>query len=291
MRGLEKLHPVTELCYFAGVMSIGMLSLHPALIALSLLGCTVLLLLQGRMSLRTAAAGILIFLLMSLLNPLFYHDGVTVLFVINDRPFTLEAFLYGMAASGMIVGMIGWFRLLSGMLTSDKLMYLLGGISPSFALTVSMALRFVPLFARQGERIHRAQLGLGLYRDENLPDAAAGRAREFSILTTWALENGVITADSMAARGYGTGRRTRYAIFRFTRADAAFLSVSLILTAAALWGIFGGSLRFEYYPEITLPEHSLLAQAAMAAYGMLCLLPVLAEGGERIQWHCLRSKI
>ena len=106
-------------------MSVCMLSLHPALIILSLLGCLTLLLLHNQVKARTLAASLGLFTALTLLNPLFYHDGITVLFVINDRPFTLEALLYGAAAAGMILSMVGWFRLLSRALTSDRLLYLL----------------------------------------------------------------------------------------------------------------------------------------------------------------------
>ena len=113
MRSLGELHPLSVFCYFAGVMSVSMLSLHPALIILSLLGCLTLLLLHNQVKARTLAASLGLFTVLTLLNPLFYHDGITMLFVINDRPFTLEALLYGAAAAGMILSMVGWFRLLS----------------------------------------------------------------------------------------------------------------------------------------------------------------------------------
>ena len=291
MRSLGDLHPASIFCYFAGVMCVGMLSLHPGLIILSLLGCLTLQLMHGQLKARATAAGLGMFLVLTLLNPIFYHDGVTVLFVVNDRPITLEALLYGAAAAGMILSMIGWFRLLSHALTGDRLLYLLGRLSPRLALLVSMALRFVPAFARQGRRIHQTQQGLGLYRGENAPDALRGRMREFSILTTWALENGIVTADSMAARGYDTGRRTSYTPFRFTRADALFLLFSLALTAITLTGVLGGALKFDYYPALTLPADTLFARAGLCAYGALCLLPALMEGGERIRWRCLQSRI
>ena len=110
-------------------------------------------------------------------------------------------------------------------------------------------------------------------------------------MTTWALENGIVTADSMAARGYGTGRRTSYAIFRFTRVDALFMLFSLALTAVTLTAILSGALKFDYYPAPTLPADTLLARAGLCAYGVLCLLPALMEGGERIRWRCLQSRI
>ena len=182
-------------------MSVCMLSLHPALIILSLLGCLTLLLLHNQVKARTLAASLGLFTVLTLLNPLFYHDGITVLFVINDRPFTLEALLYGAAAAGMILSMVGWFRLLSRALTNDRLLYLLGRLSPRLALMVSMALRFVPAFARQGQRIHQAQQGLGLYRGDNAPThcAAAYGSFPFCPPGRWKTASSPLTAWPRAA--------------------------------------------------------------------------------------------
>ena len=43
-------------------------------------------------------------------------------------------------------------------------------------------------------------------------------------LLDFQLENGIITADSMTARGYGIGRRSRFSLFRWRRGDALLLS-------------------------------------------------------------------
>lgn len=292
MHALDDLHPLCLLIYFVCAMLPAMLSLHPLLLCSSLAGSMALLLMRGNFGrLRTHALYCLLLAMAALINPLFYHDGVTVLLFINSRPFTLEALLYGLAAGGMILCSIYWFRSFSHLMTSDQLLYLMGRLSPHLALITAMALRFVPLFSQQARRIHTAQQGLGLYRDENFPDALRGRVREFSILTTWALENGVTTADSMAARGYGTGRRTSYCIYRFGGHDALYLGATLLLAAPTFIALFTGALSYSYYPALSPLHSTFLGHISLIAYAALCFLPTLMEGGNRIRWRCLRSAI
>ena len=228
---------------------------------------------------------------MTLINPLFNHNGVTVLFVLGDSPVTLEALLYGAASAAMVTAVLTWCRMLSGVLGEDKLLYLFARVSPRIALVVSMALRGAGLFSAQARRVRRSQKGLGLYKEDNIVDTIRSDARVFSILVTWALENGVITADSMAARGYGTARRTAFSRYRFTRGDAALLAAGLLLTGLSLWGVLSGALDVSYYPAVRWTAMTPLGWAALIGYGILALWPALLEGGERLKWRFLRSKI
>ena len=70
------------------------------------------------------------FIIAAAINPIAVHNGATVLFYINDRPFTLEATLYGLTAAGMISAALYRLRCLTKDLTSDKEMYILGRAFP-----------------------------------------------------------------------------------------------------------------------------------------------------------------
>ena len=96
---------------------------------------------------------------------------------------------------------------------------------------LSMTLRYIPLFRGQVRKTQQAQKALGLYKEDSIPDSIRGGIRIFSVMVSWALENGVITADSMTARGYGTKRRSHFSVFRFRREDALLLGTSLVLAA------------------------------------------------------------
>ena len=292
MSALDRYDPIAVTVYFMAVSGVAMFSMHPVLLALSLFGALSLYFTRnGRSGMRSHAFYLLLFAVMSLINPLTHHNGVTVLFVLNDNPITLEALLYGLAASGMIVSVIYWFRSYSQIMTSDKLLYLFGRFSPRIALVISMALRYVPLFGEQTKKVNDAQKALGLYREDNPIDAIRGGMRVFSVMVTWALENGVITADSMAARGYGTGKRSSFVRRRFEAKDACLTVCSLLLALAAVWPVAFGHVQFAFYPALTHIPADGLSAAAYVCYGILALLPSMIEWGDELKWRFLKSGI
>ena len=289
MRRFADHNPVAVAVYFLATAGVCMFSMDPLPLALSLPGALLCQFLLGEAGKwRIHLYTLLLFAGMTLINPLVSHNGVTVLFVMNHNPVTLEALVYGAAAGGMIVAVMYWFRAFTAVMTSDKLLYIFGNLSPKLALMLSMALRYVPLFTRQAGRVSQSQKALGLYKEDNLIDRIRGGMRVFSVMVTWTLENGIITADSMAGRGYGTGRRTRFSIFRWTAGDVMLLISSLLLAALTLWGI--ADRTFTYYPAITASPITPRALTGFIAYGLLVLLPAIITGKEAFKWHRLRSK-
>jgi len=290
VRSLEDYHPRAVGLYFLAVTCIAVFSMNPVIVAESLAGSLLLYLVRhGFRDGKTHLGTLGLFVVLTLVNPVVSHNGVTPLFVVNHNPVTLEALLFGAFTAAMITGTLYWFRSFSEIMTSDKLLCLFGALSPKLALLFSMALRYVPHFRRQSERVQASQRAMGLYKEDNLIDAARGGTRVFSILLTWALENGIVTADSMAARGYGLGRRSSYTIFLFRRRDLVFLLFIVLLTAATIAGSF--RLGYSYYPVFRVDIPDAWGSAGLAAYGLLALLPAIIEIKEAVRWRWYLSKI
>ena len=290
MRRFQDHNPAAVALYYLAAAGVTMFTMEPVILVISLVGavgslCVTGLLRQWRAHLYT----LVLFLGMAVINPFISHNGVTVLLVINHNPITLEAFIYGVAAGGMIVTVMTWFRAFTAVMTSDKLLYIFGALSPKLALMLSMALRYVPLFGRQVRAVSQSQTALGLYKEDNIVDRLRGGMRIFSVMVTWTLENGIITADSMTARGYGIGCRTRFTIFRWTRQDVLLLVFTLLLTAVTFCGLTGRT--FAYYPAITVSPVTLRVLLGYIAYGLLTWLPIIINGKEALKWHILRSRI
>ena len=120
------LHPALTFCYFAAVLLLTMLVLHPVFLALSLLGalgyCAVL---RGWRSLGRTLGWLVPFLvLMAALNALLNHAGVTMLFYLpNGNPVTREALCYGAAAAAMFAAVILWFQCCNVVMTAEKYLY------------------------------------------------------------------------------------------------------------------------------------------------------------------------
>ncbi len=292
MQGFENYNPITISLYFLTVAGIAMFCMNPILLGISLLGASSLFILRNKQKeLKSHFMYLGLFIVMSLVNPLFSHNGATVLFVINDSPITLEATVYGIVAALMVLSVLYWFRSFTQIMTSDRLLYVFGKLSPKLTLVLSMGLRYIPLFVKQTKKVNNTQIAMGLYKEDNILDMVKGGIRVFSVMLTWALENGIVTADSMAARGYGTHKRTNFSIFRFRKADSIFIFVTLLLGTMVCVAVATNTLDFNYYPEITYNKISHISILGLSSYTLLSFLPIITEIKEEIKWKYLRSKI
>lgn len=292
MREFDGYNPISIFIYFAAAAILPMFFLHPLTAALMLFGGVGFFFsVGGWKSVKSNLFFMFLALAGAFINPLFNHNGATVLFVLNDNPVTLEAFWYGLASSALIIGGIFWFRAFSKIMTSDKLLYLLGTFSPKIALILSMALRYIPLFAVQAEKTSDAQKALGLAGDGSVPERLKSGIRVFSVMVTWTLENGIVTADSMEARGYGSGKRTFFSVYRFHRRDYLLVGTTAALFAVFAFCLASGAFEFSFYPYTDALNADWRLLAGTAAYGPLAFLPVIIKGGEAVKWRYLRSEI
>ena len=142
-------HPAVNLCYFATVIGLSMFLMHPVFLLLSLVfsSCYLWYLLGAKRFLRQLGFLIPVLLFTAVLNPLFNHEGVTVLFALpNGNPVTWEAVCFGLASAVLMGASILWFTCCNAVFTTDKIIYLFGRAIPSLSLLISMTLRFVPRF-------------------------------------------------------------------------------------------------------------------------------------------------
>ena len=285
----KDVNPTALMIYYISVTAIGMFSMDPVIIALALISSMLCCCLYSRAGRGMHLFAGLMFAVLAVINPLTVHNGVTVLFYLNSRPITLEAAVYGLLAAAMIVAALYRLRSMTADLTSEKLMYIFGRFSPKLSLLLSMTLRYVDLLRHRWRKIQDSQKALGLYKDGNLIDAARGRTRVLSVLITWTLENGMITALSMESRGYGSSRRTSFSIFRFRVSDLFIILFTLAATALTAVGIY--SSKFSCYPAVRGELSSPMSVAGYISYAMLSALPIIINTKEAVKWRVLRSAI
>lgn len=293
MKAFDSLHPFSLFAYFTAQLLISMFVANPLIQGISLLGgialYAVLTMKKGRF--RENAWFLLLFLLVTLTNPLFSHNGETVLFFLNRYPVTLEALLYGAAMGVMLLSVVFWCRCFGLIVTQDKFIYLFGRILPRLSLVLCMSLRFIPLFTRRLRLVRNTQKALGLYAGDTLADRLRHTVRLFSALLGQSAENAMETAMSMRARGYGLPGRSQFSLFRFTLADSVFLLTTGMLTALIMLGVGAGEVAFAFYPRLSGLLFSRPAAATYAATAVLAFLPVCLVVREEVIWrHCI-SKI
>lgn len=286
--GFSKLHPVVTFTYFVAVILFSLLLLNPILQGISLLSSLLCFLLyKGRESLKSAMAFILpLFILAVILNPLFNHRGVTVLaYLPTKNPVTLESIYYGVSAGVMIITVLFWFMSYNEVITSEKFIYLFGRKIPALSLVLSMALSFGPRFKEQFLKIKDSQTMLGK-DDKSLKILSLS----LKSMVTWALENGIDTADSMRSRGYGLKRRSHYSIYTFDQRNLmilAFLTAgSFLMIAGSIFGI----TNFQYYPIMSKVMFEKKHLVLYTLYLFLCLTPLMVKLREDYQWKYSRQK-
>lgn len=293
MRFFANNHPIVLFTHFIAVLGIIMFTMNPLLIGLSFFGAVIFAWSsEGLWAMRkTFIFAAFLIIVVSVTNPLFNHNGVTALFFIFGRVFTLEALLYGVTAGFMLASVFIWCRAYSNVITSDKFLYLFGKFLPKLSLILSMSLRFIPLFIRKIKTVNEVQRTMGLYSEQSITDRFLSGARVFSSVLTWSLENAIDTANAMKARGYGFSGRSSFSLFRFTKKDGLILTFILTLSIFAYGGILGGVLDFYYYPAILPFTINALSLWSTFTTASIMLFPSVIEISERILWNFYTSKI
>lgn len=282
---MRQYHPVTVILYFAAIILLTMLTMHPVFLCLSFLGASGWLYFLKKDKFWRSMGGYLLFaLVITVSNPLFSQNGQTVLCFLGDRRITAEALANGAAIAFMLLSVFCWCQCFQKILSTDKVLYLIGNVSPGLGVIFSMTLRFIPAFQQQAKQISQTQKGMGMYREEGWTGRLRSRFAVFSALLTWALEHGVETSDSMQARGYGLRRRTQYSLFFFTRQDVLLLAGGIVCAGVAVWGVFAGAVEFYFYPALFWTPPSALGYSAQIACGICMFLPMITEIVEELRW-------
>lgn len=283
-------HPVVPAVYVAVTLALTMACMQPVLIGLSLLGA-----LSFSCAVRGVAPtmGMLrwqipVIILISLVNPLFSASGSTELLRIGTHAVYAESLAYGASMGALFVASVTWFMGAAELLPFDRVMALLGNAAPTVTLMISMAMRLIPRFVRQGKTIDSVQrvarsCALASFAGQSpRPDRHLDlrlRLRLSSVLMGWTMEDSLETADAMRARGWGAAtRRTTYTRFRFGARDAwALVLIAAFALVAMLLG-YVATTQFAFYP--TMP--ALVPWWGYVPYAAWMLLPSILFVIERL---------
>ena len=271
----DNYHPAIELLYFAAVFLMTICFDHPIYVLISFVTAVIYsVYLRGK---KAAVWNLLLLAVMAayaIYYASYHHFGVTALktnFIGNQ--ITLEAFAYGMVTGCRLITVLMWGSCLYVLVTTDKIVFLLGRISPKLSLYVSILFRSVPQIIQQAKKIETAREGIykGI-RQGNAFERLSHTAGVLSILITWTIEDAIEKAAAMKCRGYSLKGRSAFAIYRFDNRDR-----SLVIAMAAMLTIFFMAVMFEqttiyYDPVIVMNPVTPLSVVFYICYvGFLCL--------------------
>lgn len=300
-------HPVVPATYFAGTLLLSAFVMQPVCLALSLVGaicCTACLEGMGS-TMRRLRWQVPLALAICAGNVLVAHTGDTILFWVGPVAVRLEPLAYGLCMGIMLVSVMQWFECASCCLDVDKVLSLGGGVLPTVSTMISMALALVPQLLRRSRQVEATldactaasplasreagEAGSKLSARSRWRTRQRGRgqsslnhaARLSNLLMSWSLEDSLVRADSMRARGWESGsRRTTYRRVHFGWHDMA-LELAIVVLAIACC-LLGGRAAGEWHFYPLMPQ--LVWWWGYVPYGAFFMLPTLLSVADQIHW-------
>lgn len=239
-----KKHPIVEFVQVVSLLSIACISDSIVILAIVWLGSLFLV----KSKKNTIIMTISVVIITMLVNALTNHRGETYLFYMNDNIVTLESIIYGSVLGFQLAILISLCMWVSQKMTSDKIIMVVSRFSSELGLLISMGIRSFERYRDKVSEIYNYQ------KAENSKEGLLYKIligiRTISILITWALENGLETADSMKCRGYGSTRRTSYMPVSFSIRD--LIELVLIIVVSVLIIVTNSHCMYSPWVEIDI---------------------------------------
>lgn len=291
--GFERCHPAVNFLFFAAVIAGTVLFRHPLFLAISFF-CGVAYSVQRNGKKAAAFDGCLLPLIavFALYYSSYHHFGITVLrqnFIGNNM--TLESLVYGMVLGVSIAGVIIWFSCVHSVVSTDKVVYLFGRVSPKLSLFLAIFLRMVPRIKGKAKKIHMAQRGIGRGVNQgNLWQRLKNAIRIFSMLITWVIGALATASDSMRSRGSALRGRTAFSIYRFDNRDRAFVIALFSCITLTAMAYLLKQTDMAYSPAIVWKPITLVSLVFYAGYAILCLMPLALELWTQARFRRARNR-
>lgn len=278
--GFDRLHPGIALVIFASVLAGSAFLNHPMFLALSYMGAFAYSVKRnGIRALVFNAALVPIAVAFGFYYASYTHFGVTVLdHNLIGNNLTLESLLKGFSLGFTGAAIVMWLSCVLSVFTADKVVYLLGVLSPRLSLFASIVLRMAPRLKKQAATIGVARLGVGRGASQgNLFQRCLNAMKIASMLVTWLLESLSSIAASMNSRGCSLRGRTAFSLYRFDARDRCLtVAVFACLTAAAMAFVMGQA-TMSFSPVVALPSLHVIAPLLCLGYGALCFAPLALD--------------
>jgi energy-coupling factor transport system permease protein len=213
-------------------------------------------------------------------NLLANRNGLTVFWRLGDVPpfgqldLTVESLAYGGALALRLTLMVLVAALFAAAVDVDALLLGARRLSARSALTAVLAVRLVPVLARDARRLDEARR----CRWDGGGSGAAAKVAVLRAICAGALDRAGDVAATLEVRGYGTAGRPRRRQLPWSRADLAFALAAAACAALAIAGRIAGIASFEAVPALAAPTGA-DELALAAALAVVALAPFAVRRG------------
>ncbi|MEE1032314.1 MAG: energy-coupling factor transporter transmembrane component T [Ruminococcus sp.] len=290
----DSYHPVINLIYFVTVLICTVKFFHPVFLCLAYLSAFLWSAkLNGKKALIFNLCLIPVIFLYTGWYSFYNHFGMTILgynFIGNQ--ITLESIVYGFVRGVAAVSVVMECTCIFAVVTTDKVVYLLGRISPRLSLACSILLRMTPRIIGWAKKTERARQGIGKGIGQGNPwKRFLHLVALLSMTITWTMENLVESAASMKCRGSSLKGRTAFSMYRFDDRDrmmvVAFVFGIMVTTLANT----AGETNILYQPMIMMKPITMSSIVCYLIYGMMLLLPLGLQIIGEIRFEQMRKHI
>jgi len=290
-------HPLALAVYIFAVFLLALLYTHPLYLFLILTATGMMLIgsENGRQWKGYLRYTIPLMLMLIVINGIFVKSGVTVLYrgpslpLLGKVRITLEAIAYGGGMGLRLVVIISIFCLFTYTVQPDRLMKSFSRYGNKTVFVFTMAMRLFPLLVSDARRIMEVQQCRGVkFETKGFKKKMINLMPITSVLLLSSLERSFQQAESMYARGYGSGRRTVYKKEIWRPRDVILVGASI---AAVIFGIviyIFGFGTYDYYPKLLGIKYRDF-WAVMVIFILLSIPSMMNWGWQK--WPKLKSKI
>jgi len=255
---------------------------HPVVMCAIALGALALFLsAPGRPSRLFLLGGAVSGLTLAILNPFVSGEGDLILVrgpevSVIDLEVTLEEVAAGLVTGVRLFAVAVLVGALLAHIDADRLQAQVARIAPRSALACALAARLMPTLERDARALAEAARLRGVDLSGGRWPGRLRRAAPLALpLLASSLERGLDVAEAMAARGYGSGPRTRLGERRYTPVERAVLALGAALAAVGGLAVARGLADYAFYPTLEDPLGPAalsLAAAAIVALGGAALV-------------------
>jgi energy-coupling factor transport system permease protein len=229
-------------------------------------------------------------LFVAIISPLTSYKGATRIYLFGNYFITFESIIYGLILGFSLILMFLVFSSFNQAVSYQELLYIFSKKFPVVSIIMIMALRFVPLLSNRLEEINKLQIFENKNRKNGFVDKIKNLGNSLVVMITWALEESMITAKSMKARGYKTAKRTSYLSYKINRIDIIFISFTIITSILSILGLIYGNARIAIYPTIGFSFNHFPFDIYYFSFLLLLLPLIYLEFKEEIVWHEISKK-
>jgi len=288
---LTIIHPAVYVIYYLLLVILAFLYNDPYYMISFLICVSALIMLQGisREFKNVIQFFIPMSLLIIILNPLVAQVGTTRIYVLGSYFITLEALVYGILMSLSLLIILLLFASYNRAVSYQEMLYLFSKRFTHISMIIVMAMRFIPLLSYRLTEVNKIsrfnQENQGNQKIESRVDKIKKTAQMLAVVVSWSLEESMLTAKSMKARGYGIMKRTSYLSYKLRKIDYLFILVISATTLICTMGLANGFGRIEIYPTLHFSVHESMFNPYYFSFLILLLPLIYLEFKERLIWR------